>query len=280
MSTELIVGIEFLITSTTLLTINTYVLFNSFEQAKAYYFYRMTHILIFFYAISSLSFSLSLIREYKSNLSNETTAINFQSFLVGFQSFIILYLIWRAFYFQYWRAAKNLENYMNEIKQSLEEVKIESDELDSCINRRRKYCILTNFLAIATFFLMSDLISVSYLNLISFTKQLTLTLYIIMFFLSFLIFSIGLYYFFSATAIFTSAAKAFNMQWDNKVYQRLLLIFGIEISFTIFWGIILLTSYYQILKARELQIWAFGIAELGRTLIMILILNNQFLTKD
>jgi len=70
MSAELIVGIEFLLTSTTLLAINTYVLINSFEQAKTYHFYRMTHFLILLYAVSSLGFSISLIREYNLNLAN------------------------------------------------------------------------------------------------------------------------------------------------------------------------------------------------------------------
>ena len=49
---------------------------------------------------------------------------------------------------------------MNEIKFSLEGVETESDELNSYLNKRRKYCIFTNFIAIVVFFFMSGVISV------------------------------------------------------------------------------------------------------------------------
>jgi len=51
---------------------------------------------------------------------------------------------------------------MNEIKLTLEGVETESDELNSYLNKRRKYCIFTNFIAIVIFFFMSGAITVLY----------------------------------------------------------------------------------------------------------------------
>ena len=50
---------------------------------------------------------------------------------------------------------------MNEVKQTIEGVETESDELNSYLNKRRKYCILTNFIAIVVFFFISCVISVA-----------------------------------------------------------------------------------------------------------------------
>ena len=51
---------------------------------------------------------------------------------------------------------------MNEVKLTLKGVETESDELNIYLNKRRKYCILTNFIAIVVFFFMSCVITVLY----------------------------------------------------------------------------------------------------------------------
>lgn len=128
-----------------------------------------------------------------------------EQIVVGVEQFLILVIIWRLWFYQYWRAAYNIKKFTMHMKKqvgesadSLQKVNLLQFKLDLKLKRESEI----NFIAIIVFALYSSLIAVSYLqNLIKNSIFQNFKNGLLMFF-TLVLYGVGGWYFYKATQIF------------------------------------------------------------------------------
>ena len=135
---------------------------------------------------------------------------------------------------------------------------------------------INNLIAISVFGVYAIFVSFAYKSFGGRVVNIALNSFVLLF--CFIIQGLGLYLFIKATNVFKNAATEFNLSWNRNVYYIFLVLLTAEVSTTLIWSFMAFSSSLMFGKndfnARQIQLYGFGIVELGHCIIMLAILLN------
>lgn len=106
-SNRKLLGTECLIFAIVTISCSLFVLISLFEQFKSMSSFRNTILLILAYSVLLGTYTISLFK-----WDSDTQAWrDFEKVVIGVEQFLILLIIWRTFFWQYWTAAYNIQKF-------------------------------------------------------------------------------------------------------------------------------------------------------------------------